>query len=78
MAVRNNFEQVIWAIREASPETTIEILTPDFLKKPGGLERVVAAKPDVFNHNMETVPGNYLTVRPGARYFPLCPRFCSG
>ena len=42
---------------------------PDFLKKPGALERVVAAKPDVFNHNMETVPGNYLTVRPGARYF---------
>ena len=64
-----HFEKVIWAIREASPETTIEILTPDFLKKPGALERVVAAKPDVFNHNMETVPGNYLTVRPGARYF---------
>ncbi|KAA3516166.1 lipoyl synthase [Agrobacterium vitis] len=64
-----HFEQVIWAIREASPATTIEILTPDFLKKPSALERVVAAKPDVFNHNMETVPGNYLTVRPGARYF---------
>lgn len=64
-----HFEKVIWAIREASPQTTIEILTPDFLKKPGALERVVAAKPDVFNHNMETVPGNYLTVRPGARYF---------
>jgi lipoyl synthase len=64
-----HFEKVIWAIREASPDTTIEILTPDFLKKPGALERVVAAKPDVFNHNMETVPGNYLTVRPGARYF---------
>lgn len=64
-----HFEQVIFAIREASPQTTIEILTPDFLKKPGALERVVAAKPDVFNHNMETVPGNYLTVRPGARYF---------
>ena len=64
-----HFEQVIWAIREASPQTTIEILTPDFLKKPGALERVVAAKPDVFNHNMETVAGNYLTVRPGARYF---------
>ncbi|MGO7624353.1 hypothetical protein ACC687_41020, partial [Rhizobium ruizarguesonis] len=42
---------------------------PDFLKKPGALERVVSAKPDVFNHNMETVPGNYLTVRPGSRYF---------
>jgi len=64
-----HFEQVIWAIREASPLTTIEILTPDFLRKPGALERVVAAKPDVFNHNLETVPSNYLTVRPGARYF---------
>ncbi|MGX5851311.1 lipoyl synthase [Mesorhizobium sp. PL10] len=64
-----HFEKVIWAIRAASPATTIEILTPDFLKKPGALERVVAAKPDVFNHNMETVAGNYLTVRPGARYF---------
>ena len=64
-----HFEQVIWAIRDSSPGTTSEILTPDFLKKPGALERVVAAKPDVFNHNMETVPGNYLTVRPGARYF---------
>jgi lipoic acid synthetase len=64
-----HFEKVIWAIRAASPETTIEILTPDFLRKPGALERVVAAKPDVFNHNLETVPGNYLTVRPGARYF---------
>lgn len=64
-----HFEKVIRAIRAASPETTIEILTPDFLRKPGALERVVAAKPDVFNHNLETVPGNYLTVRPGARYF---------
>ena len=64
-----HFEKVIWAIRAVSPQTTIEILTPDFLRKPGALERVVAAKPDVFNHNLETVPGNYLTVRPGARYF---------
>lgn len=64
-----HFEKVIWAIRAASSATTIEILTPDFLKKPDALERVVAAKPDVFNHNIETVPGNYLTVRPGARYF---------
>jgi lipoic acid synthetase len=64
-----HFEQVIFAIREVSPETTIEVLTPDFLRKPGALERVVAAKPDVFNHNLETVPSNYLTVRPGARYF---------
>ena len=51
------------------PATTIEILTPDFLRKDGALEIVVAAKPDVFNHNLETVPSNYLTVRPGARYF---------
>ena len=53
----------------ATPATTIEILTPDFLRKDGALEIVVAAKPDVFNHNLETVPSNYLTVRPGARYF---------
>jgi lipoic acid synthetase len=64
-----HFALVIKAIREAAPNTTIEILTPDFLRKPGALEIVVEAKPDVFNHNMETVPGKYLTVRPGARYF---------
>ncbi|MEP3196696.1 MAG: lipoyl synthase [Lentilitoribacter sp.] len=64
-----HFAQVIGAIRKASPETTIEILTPDFLRKNGALEVVVAAKPDVFNHNLETVASNYLTVRPGARYF---------
>ncbi len=64
-----HFANVIQAIRKASPSTTIEILTPDFLRKPGALEVVVAAKPDVFNHNLETVPGRYLTVRPGARYF---------
>ncbi|TCT39288.1 lipoyl synthase [Martelella mediterranea] len=64
-----HFEKVIFAIRAASPSTTIEVLTPDFLRKPGALERVVAARPDVFNHNLETVPSNYLTVRPGARYF---------
>ena len=64
-----HFADVIQAIREAAPETTIEILTPDFLRKKGALEIVVAAKPDVFNHNLETVPSNYLTVRPGARYF---------
>lgn len=64
-----HFARVIRAIRQASPGTTIEILTPDFLRKPGALEVVVAAKPDVFNHNLETVPGKYLTVRPGARYF---------
>jgi lipoyl synthase len=64
-----HFADVIKAIREAAPETTIEILTPDFLKKPGALEIVVAAKPDVFNHNLETVPKLYTTVRPGARYY---------
>jgi lipoic acid synthetase len=61
--------QTIRAIRARSPATTIEVLTPDFLRKDGALEIVVAAKPDVFNHNLETVPGNYLKVRPGARYF---------
>ncbi|MCB1516037.1 MAG: lipoyl synthase, partial [Hyphomicrobiaceae bacterium] len=64
-----HFADVIHAIRARCPSTTIEILTPDFLRKPGALEIVVAAKPDVFNHNLETVPSNYLTVRPGARYF---------
>jgi lipoyl synthase len=64
-----HFAQVIRAIRAAAPGTTIEILTPDFLRKDGALEVVVAARPDVFNHNLETVPSNYLTVRPGARYF---------
>ncbi|MAW86578.1 MAG: lipoyl synthase [Phyllobacteriaceae bacterium] len=64
-----HFADVIAAVRAASPETTIEILTPDFLRKDGALEIVVAAKPDVFNHNLETVASNYLTVRPGARYF---------
>jgi lipoyl synthase len=59
----------ILAVRELNPNTTIEVLTPDFLRKPGALEIVVAAKPDVFNHNLETVASNYLTVRPGARYF---------
>ncbi len=65
----DHFAKVVTAIRARSPDTTIEILTPDFLRKPGALEVVVAAKPDVFNHNLETVPSNYLTVRPGARYF---------
>jgi lipoic acid synthetase len=65
----DHFAQTISAIRRACPSTTIEILTPDFLRKDGALEHVVAAKPDVFNHNLETVPSRYLTVRPGARYF---------
>ncbi len=64
-----HFAKVISAIRLASPTTTIEVLTPDFLRKPGALEVVVDAKPDVFNHNLETVPSLYLHVRPGARYF---------
>jgi len=64
-----HFVRTIKAIRKASPTTTIEILTPDFLKKDGAVERVVEAQPDVFNHNLETVPGLYLKIRPGARYF---------
>ncbi|WP_375457912.1 lipoyl synthase [uncultured Enterovirga sp.] len=64
-----HFAEVIGHIRLRSPGTTIEILTPDFLRKEGALEVVVQAKPDVFNHNLETVPSKYLTVRPGARYF---------
>ena len=59
----------IRAIRDASPGTTVEVLTPDFLRKDGALEVVVDARPDVFNHNIECVPGRYLTVRPGARYY---------
>jgi lipoyl synthase len=64
-----HFADVIRAIRSVSPDTTIEVLTPDFLRKEGALEIVVEARPDVFNHNLETVPSLYLTVRPGARYF---------
>lgn len=64
-----HFASVISAIRAATPTTTIEILTPDFLRKEGALEIVVAAKPNVFNHNLETVPRLYLDIRPGARYF---------
>jgi lipoic acid synthetase len=64
-----HFAEVIGAIRRRSPATTIEVLTPDFLRKEGALEIVIAARPDVFNHNMETVASNYLKVRPGARYF---------
>jgi len=64
-----HFARTIRAIRARSPATTIEVLTPDFLKKEGALERVVAARPDVYNHNLETVPRLYAGVRPGARYF---------
>ncbi len=64
-----HFARVITCIRESSPGTTIEVLTPDFMRKDGALEIVVAARPDVFNHNLETVPRLYGAVRPGARYF---------
>jgi lipoic acid synthetase len=64
-----HFAAVIGAIRAACPATTIEVLTPDFLRKDGAVETVVAVGPDVFNHNLETVPSKYLGVRPGARYF---------
>src|SRR5438132_108541 len=64
-----HFAQTITAIRGAAPGTTIEVLTPDFLRKEGALEVVIAAGPDVFNHNLETVPRLYAEVRPGARYF---------
>jgi lipoyl synthase len=64
-----HFASVIRAIRARCATTTIEVLTPDFQRKDGAAETVVAARPDVFNHNLETVPSKYLTVRPGARYF---------
>jgi lipoic acid synthetase len=64
-----HFAAVIRAIRTAAPETTIEVLTPDFLRKPGAIETVAEARPDVFNHNLETVPRLYPTIRPGARYY---------
>jgi len=64
-----HFVQTIRSIRERAPGATIEILTPDFLRKDGWENRVIDAKPDVFNHNLETVPRLYLSIRPGARYF---------
>jgi lipoic acid synthetase len=64
-----HFVDVLRETRKLSPGTTVEVLTPDFLKKDGALEKVVAARPDVFNHNLETVPSLYLKIRPGARYF---------
>ena len=64
-----HFAATIAAIRVAAPDTTIEVLTPDFLRKPGAVEVVVAARPDVFNHNLETVPRLYPSIRPGARYY---------
>lgn len=65
----NHFARVIQEIRQSSPNTTIEVLTPDFLRKEGACDIVIQAKPDVYNHNLETVPRLYQTVRPGARYF---------
>ena len=64
-----HFAEVVRAIREANPTTTIEILTPDFLRKDGAAEVVIDSRPDVFNHNLETVPRLYLSIRPGARYY---------
>jgi lipoyl synthase len=64
-----HFAGVIGAVRAKAPAATIEVLTPDFLRKEGALEAVIAARPDVFNHNLETVPRLYLSIRPGARYF---------
>jgi len=64
-----HFAAVIRAIRARCPQTTVEVLTPDFLRKAEAAQTVLAARPDVFNHNLETVPSKYLSVRPGARYF---------
>jgi lipoic acid synthetase len=64
-----HFAETILAIRTVNPGTTIEVLTPDFLRKAGAIETVMKARPDVFNHNLETVPRLYLNIRPGARYF---------
>jgi lipoic acid synthetase len=64
-----HFAAVIRAIRKSAPGATVEVLTPDFLRKDGALEKVIEAAPDVFNHNLETVPSLYLTIRPGARYY---------
>jgi len=64
-----HFAEVVTAIRAAAPGTTIEILTPDFLRKEGAETVVIDSKPDVFNHNLETVPRLYLKIRPGARYY---------
>jgi lipoic acid synthetase len=65
----DHFARVIHAVHQMSPQTSVEVLTPDFLRKDGAIETVMEAVPEVFNHNLETVPRLYLTVRPGARYF---------
>ena len=72
----NQFVRCIERIRAAAPATTIEVLTPDFLRKDGAVEAVVEARPDVFNHNLETVPRLYTEVRPGARYFHSLRLLC--
>lgn len=64
-----HFARVITCIHETSPNTSVEVLTPDFMRKPGAIEMVMAARPEVFNHNLETVPRLYPAIRPGARYF---------
>src|SRR5437868_9819942 len=73
-----HFAQTIRAIRKQCPSTSIEVLTPDFLRKDGALETVVAAKPEVFNHNLETVPSRYLNVRPAAASFNRSGRLRAG
>ena len=65
----NHFKEVVLETKKENPNTTIEVLTPDFLRKGNAFEKVLEASPDVFNHNIETVPSLYLTVRPGSRYF---------
>ena len=65
----NHFKEVVLEVKKNNPNTTVEVLTPDFLKKGNAYEKVVVANPDVFNHNIETVPSLYLKVRPGSRYF---------
>jgi len=65
----DHFSQVVRALRTSAPDTTIEILTPDFKDKPGAIDIMAADPPDVFNHNLETVPRLYPTIRPGSRYF---------
>ncbi|HRN85143.1 MAG TPA: lipoyl synthase, partial [Hyphomicrobium sp.] len=65
----DHFAAVIETVRARAPATSIEVLIPDFLRKEGALQKVVAARPDVLNHNLETVPGLYVRIRPGARYF---------
>ncbi len=65
----NHFKEVVLETKKNNPKTTIEVLTPDFLRKGNAFKKVVEASPDVFNHNIETVPSLYLTVRPGSRYY---------